>query len=82
MLNDPLLMKKVDAASNQNKAPGSDSSLPEPAMMANNDMPARRLKEKTKGKDAFTAMQSTSGDNTMLAQVVGVIIGSPEFQRR
>ncbi len=28
------------------------------------------------------AMQTVTGNNTMLAQVVGIIIGSPEFQRK
>lgn len=27
-------------------------------------------------------VQTATGSNTMLAQVVGVIIGSPEFQRK
>jgi uncharacterized membrane protein YuzA (DUF378 family) len=27
-------------------------------------------------------MQASFGDNSMLSQVVGIIIGSPEYQRR
>jgi len=38
------------------------------------------LRKGNKGKDV--AMASLAGNNTMLAQVVGIILGSPEFQRR
>jgi hypothetical protein len=37
---------------------------------------------KGKRKNNFMAMQTSAGNNSMLAQVVGVIIGSPEYQRR
>jgi hypothetical protein len=38
-----------------------------------------------KGKKALlnaNPMTAKNGNNTMLAQVVGVILGSPEFQRK
>jgi uncharacterized protein (DUF1800 family) len=38
--------------------------------------------EKAAEKNPVLSAQSINGSNTMLAQVVGVIIGSPEFQRK
>ena len=38
-------------------------------------------KNKNSGKSG-SVMQGLSNTNSMLAQVVGVIIGSPEFQRK
>lgn len=37
---------------------------------------------KNPNKNNYVAMQSAKGNNTMLSQVVGIIIGSPEFQRK
>ncbi len=70
MLNDPELMKKVETASkNTNK----DQNTPiNQQMQPNNAMNMASAKNKN----------ASTGSNTMLAQVVGVIIGSPEFQRR
>ncbi len=39
--------------------------------------------KKNNGKKGDSGqLQMSTGNNTMLAQVVGIIIGSPEFQRR
>jgi len=44
------------------------------------------LKEKVNIKKApdysITQLQANAGNNSMLSQVTGIIIGSPEFQRR
>jgi uncharacterized protein (DUF1800 family) len=37
---------------------------------------------KNPNKNSYAAMPSAKGNNTMLSQVVGIIIGSPEFQRK
>lgn len=74
MLNDPKLMEKVDQASA--KTPAATMAP------ANDDMMDQQAGLKGKRKNNFIAMQTTAGNNTMLAQVVGVIIGSPEYQRR
>jgi len=40
---------------------------------------------KLKGKgiaNLNNPVRQPAGDNTMLAQVVGIVVGSPEFQRR
>jgi uncharacterized protein (DUF1800 family) len=68
MLNDPGLAGKVDAASARENGT---------AQMKDNDgFPVE-------GKDTLMARQgAVAMNNTMLAQVVGIIIGSPEYQRR
>ncbi|SEM96649.1 Uncharacterized conserved protein, DUF1800 family [Mucilaginibacter gossypiicola] len=74
MLNDPKLMEKVDEASA--KTPAATMAP------ANDGMMEQQAGLKGKRKNNFIAMQATTGNNSMLAQVVGVIIGSPEYQRR
>jgi uncharacterized protein (DUF1800 family) len=69
MLNDPELGSKVEKAAEKVPVPQP------PTTMMNEDA------ELTPGRKK-TAIQSAAGNNTMLAQVVGVIIGSPEFQRK
>ena len=76
MLNDPKLMEKVGEASA--KTPVATSVQ----MATSDEMMDQQTGLKGKRKNNFMAMQSTSGNNSMLAQVVGVIIGSPEYQRR
>ncbi len=77
MLNDPNLEKKVDAATARTDGNGADGSTIKDddqsrgdRRMVRNDLPA-------------TPPQAVAQNpNPMLAQVVGIIIGSPEFQRR
>jgi len=76
MLNDPDLMKKVDEAATKAAPPVTTNDMMGTDMMANNTPPTRL---KGRGNNQVRQVQ---GDNTMLAQVVGVVIGSPEFQRR
>lgn len=79
MLNNPDLENKVAKAAEKTAVPQQMNT------MANED--ANLMAEngnKLKGKKALVnaAPQQKAGTNTMLAQVVGVIIGSPEFQRK
>jgi uncharacterized protein (DUF1800 family) len=69
MLNDPQLMVKVDKASNGTTPPVKD------ALSMVGDSTGRRAKMvmMPKVEDAKASM---------MAQVVGIIIGSPEYQRR
>ena len=67
MLNDPNLVKKVELAS-QKTAPTNAGATDNPQQM----QPIVPVNKKN----------VTGTNSTMLAQVVGVIIGSPEFQRR
>lgn len=82
MLNDPELIKKVETAASVNV-------IQQPKqIMVNGD--ARQLNEVTelKGSKSMVGEWSDSQGqvinpgNLMLAQVVGVILGSPEFQRK
>jgi uncharacterized protein (DUF1800 family) len=82
MLNDPELVQKVDAASAHAAPANPDMQVSAPDMMEQDSMPKKRGLGLGKGKNNFTAMQDAPGNNTMLSQVVGVIIGSPEYQRR
>jgi uncharacterized protein (DUF1800 family) len=81
MLNDPNLEANVAKAAEQSAPPKQMNT------MANEDaniMESNNKDTKGKGKKALVnaAPQQKAGTNTMLAQVVGVIIGSPEFQRK
>ncbi len=85
LLKDPDIDKKIDAAAEKSPGPGNTGMM-EDEMMTDNEMQGK-LKDKPgkkNGKDNYTTMQmqSSSGNNSMLAQVVGIIIGSPEFQRK
>ena len=81
MLNDPNLEQNVAKAAEKTTPPQQMNT------MANEDaniMDAGTDNTKLKGKKALvngTTVQK-AGTNTMLSQVVGVIIGSPEFQRK
>jgi uncharacterized protein (DUF1800 family) len=81
MLNDPNLEENVAKAAEKTAPPQQMNT------MANEDAnimePAKD--SKLKGKKAMlnaNPMTVKNGNNTMLSQVVGVIIGSPEFQRK
>ncbi|MEO6521038.1 MAG: DUF1800 domain-containing protein [Mucilaginibacter sp.] len=88
MLDDPNLISKVDNAAAKTAPAVTDMNT---TMQTGDDQmmnTEKNLKPKIKGKGQKAqdridyAMQSMPGNNTMLAQVVGVIIGSPEYQRR
>lgn len=90
MLNDPELVKKVDEAAGKAAPANNDMQSGNNMMQSGNMQMAgteKALKPKlNKGGKAqdrlIYAMQGAPGNNSMLAQVVGVIIGSPEYQRR
>lgn len=84
MLNDPELSKKVDNAAAKNTAPQTNMVNNEASMNDNvMDEGVGNKPGKIKGKknNAY-ALQTVQGNDSMLGQVVGIIIGSPEFQRR
>ncbi|MEE1947028.1 DUF1800 domain-containing protein [Pedobacter sp. KR3-3] len=81
MLNNPDLESNVAKAAAQHGAPQQMNT------MANEDaniMGENADQMKPKGKKALVNNMpgQQAGNNSMLAQVVGVIIGSPEFQRK
>ncbi|WP_207423937.1 DUF1800 domain-containing protein [Desertivirga brevis] len=77
LLNDPNLNNKVEAAAA--KTSQVASSMQESSEEMQSD---KSQKLKGTNKAGKIGLQTSTGTNTMLAQVVGVIIGSPEFQRR
>jgi len=76
MLNDPNLMKKVDDAAAKTTAPQAADMN---SLVANDKQAQGKLKLRS---TAPINPRQLPGDNTMLAQVVGIVVGSPEFQRR
>lgn len=86
MLNDPALSTKIDEAAAKASPPEEMAAMVnEDALITDDKATAEKMKErftKKAAKNTLSAMQSSSGNNSMLAQVVGVIIGSPEFQRK
>lgn len=81
MLTNPDLEQKVATAAAQSKPQSSmQNTMNEDANIS--EMAQDNIKGK--GKKALIKNEPTlqKGNNTMLAQVVGVIIGSPEFQKR
>ena len=80
MLNDPNIGNKVANAAEKSAPPAQmNITVNEDANMMNDG--AEKMK---KGKKALLngIPGQKAGANTMLSQVVGVIIGSPEFQRK
>ncbi|WP_181304860.1 DUF1800 domain-containing protein [Rufibacter sp. XAAS-G3-1] len=86
-LKDPSFGQKVDAAANRNPSAAQAEmlELEDEEMMVPQKKPKKGARRKNLGKSdpAMTTVRQTNTGNTpMLAQVVGIIIGSPEFQRR
>lgn len=83
MLNDPDLVNKVENAAAKATPPQTMDTMVSTDMqgMKQNDRSEAKPANKGFGKKANKIISAT-GTNTMLAQVVGVIIGSPEFQRK
>ena len=80
IVNDPTIITKINEAAEKNTVANTNNQ------MNNTDdnmepMTMEKVVEKIKNK-RNEAVTTTFGDNSMLAQVVGVIIGSPEFQRK
>lgn len=74
LLNDPELEKKIDKAADQTPPSTSNNRMDTSAVAKENQLLAdadESVKHKTKMDDKY-----------QLSQVIGIIIGSPEFQRR
>ncbi len=81
MLTDPGLQQKVDDAAGKTASAQTAMQMQD----SNNDeMMGREKVPKKLGQKRAGLLQPVmgTGNNTMLGQVVGIIIGSPEFQRR
>ncbi len=81
LLNDPELESKVNKAASKNDMIESsgNSTMQKTDFEMDGD---ESIELKSKNPNAIVAGNSSMKDRNMLAQVVGIIIGSPEFQRR
>ena len=85
MLNDPDFDKKAGKAAGRTVVPNAGDMAGSESMLNDdmNDMkPRDKPGKKGQARGGYASMQTASGNNSMLSQVVGIIIGSPEFQRR
>ncbi len=84
MLNDPNLQQKVAKAADQNSAKKDSNNTGMEMQSTGADSVKEEKMKFGNGKKANEnpTVKMQAGNNTMLAQVVGVIIGSPEFQRK
>jgi uncharacterized protein (DUF1800 family) len=87
LLNDPDLGEKVGEAASKTPAAASNGSMAavDEEMSPGNGTPnmeKENVKMKSPGARKNKTMENVAGNNSMLSQVVGIIIGSPEFQRR
>ncbi|MBC3539552.1 DUF1800 domain-containing protein [Rufibacter sediminis] len=82
-LNDPNFGKKVDAAANKKPAITPQEPQEQENQMSMSPADKKASGKPEAGKKPQESTMGLKGGNTpMLAQVVGIIIGSPEFQRR
>ncbi|WEK19000.1 MAG: DUF1800 domain-containing protein [Candidatus Pedobacter colombiensis] len=83
MLNNPDLVNKVETAAAKTTPPQTMDTMAGTDMQSMNksDKQEAKVANRGFGKKA-NKITYAAGNNTMLAQVVGVIIGSPEFQRK
>ena len=91
MINDPSIQQKIESATDKNTV-ASNTMMTEEKMMnedegdilngknISEEKLAKKMMKKNIGKEV--PMPMIAGNNSMLAQVVGIILGSPEFQRR
>ncbi len=88
MLNDPELVKKINDAADKNTAPQTSMVnngvvMNDPDSYRDDDGVGNKGGKGLKGlKKGNNTLQTVAGNNSMLSQVVGIIIGSPEFQRK
>jgi hypothetical protein len=85
LVNNPRISKNIDEAAKKSPLPSEtmiNNEEPMTESMMTMDGEEKGVKAKPNKLMASTDTKNTFGDNTMLSQVVGIIIGSPEFQRR
>ncbi len=96
IINDPEIQKKIEEATVKTK-PAGDTMNENGDMMNGDEMTKTKIKFKDNPDEERLAKQElrkkgagingnnmpvATGNNSMLGQVVGIILGSPEFQRR
>lgn len=85
MVRDNTVVDKINQAAEKNSPPPANDMMGE-EMMNNSDESNKEKASKGKAvlgkKNKPITMQYLAGNNTMVSQVAGIIIGSPEFQRK
>jgi Protein of unknown function (DUF1800) len=79
MLSDKAVADKIAAASEEHEPAEMDTSTD---MMMGENQQKRNEKNAMNKKNKPVAMAYQTGNNSTVSQVTGVIIGSPEFQRK
>jgi len=79
MLTQPDLAATIDRSAASAPVKISDGMAANDPMMSDSKM---QLNMQPKETHVYARVQRQTGNNNMLSQVVGIIIGSPEFQRR
>ena len=88
LLTAPDIGKKVNAAADQSSNNNTNDNFiqmnNEEGMMeaTNNNALKEKINRKNKPQSKDIVYTASFGNNSMLSQVVGIIIGSPEYQRR
>ncbi len=86
LLNNPDLEKKIDEAAGKTaSSQQANIGMNEDAMViedATNKKINDKIGKKGLGKSSFASMTNAVGNNSTFAQVIGIIIGSPEFQKK
>ena len=89
LINDPQLHQKIDSAAGKATVPqmqDQPTAMTDDNMMMTDGGGKKVLKERVGRKNApdytIQQLQANAGNKSMLSQVTGIIIGSPEFQRR
>jgi hypothetical protein len=91
LINDPEIYNKIAKAASKTPVPqtaNTDNTMMGDNMMAADIAPTKQkpLKDnpgkKTAPEISMQRLLAYNGNNSMLSQVAGIIIGSPEFQRK
>ncbi len=77
LLNDPQLQQKVENKADNHPVVQQTSVVADNEMMAQNN-----IEKKQPVTNKIPTVVTEKGNANMLSQVVGIIIGSPEFQRK
>lgn len=92
LINDPEIHTKIANAASKTPVPqtaNTDNNMMNDNMMASADIAPKKQKplkdnpgKKTAPEIPLQRLMAYNGNNSMLSQVAGIIIGSPEFQRK
>jgi uncharacterized protein (DUF1800 family) len=93
LISDPAIQLKIKEASARSASPNEENRMARGHLQdddmigvdnVNKNIDAEKMEKQLRRKESKGAeiLANSLGNNSMLAQVVGIILGSPEFQRR